>query len=123
MPAFFHAIKEQNISLADIKYLVITHYHPDHIFAKDKRVKYVLVDLDNAIIPTPGHSNDSVSLVLDEGIVTAGDLYPIESVPAYQDEVLNKSWRYLLGYGGKTVYYAHAKESNVEEKVIKKFIL
>lgn len=162
LPTFFRAIKEQNIPLADIKYLVITHYHPDHmglagefaelgiqlvvldiqreyvhfsdnIFEKDKRVNYVPVNLEKAlvitceesrdflkklnidgeIIPTPGHSDDSISLILDDGIAVVGDLYPIESVPAYNDEILNESWRRLFSYNLKTVYYGHAKESDV----------
>lgn len=171
LPSFFRAIKEQNMPLTDIKYLVITHYHPDHmglageltelgiqlvvldiqkeyvhfsdgIFEKDKRISYVPVNLEKAImisceesreflkkmnidgeiIPTPGHSDDSVSLVLNEGLAVVGDLYPIESVPAYNDEVLNESWRRLLSCNLKIVYYGHAKESNVEGKNINDYL-
>lgn len=31
LPAFFKEIKKSGIALTDIKYVVATHYHPDHI--------------------------------------------------------------------------------------------
>ena len=31
LPAFYKAIKEQEIKISDITYVLATHYHPDHI--------------------------------------------------------------------------------------------
>lgn len=31
LPNFFKAVKEANISISDITYVLATHYHPDHI--------------------------------------------------------------------------------------------
>ena len=31
LPAFYRAIKEQEIKISDITYVLATHYHPDHI--------------------------------------------------------------------------------------------
>lgn len=31
LPMFFRKIKDLGIKLSDIKYLLITHYHPDHM--------------------------------------------------------------------------------------------
>ncbi len=31
LPAFYRAIKEHDIKISDITYVVATHYHPDHI--------------------------------------------------------------------------------------------
>ena len=31
MPAFYKALKKSGISIADITYILATHYHPDHI--------------------------------------------------------------------------------------------
>lgn len=31
MPAFYKALKENDIAIADITYVLATHYHPDHI--------------------------------------------------------------------------------------------
>lgn len=31
LPAFYKALKENNVTLTDISYILATHYHPDHI--------------------------------------------------------------------------------------------
>ncbi|MBQ0098002.1 MAG: MBL fold metallo-hydrolase [Oscillospiraceae bacterium] len=31
LPAFYKAIKSAGINIADIKYVLATHYHPDHM--------------------------------------------------------------------------------------------
>ena len=31
LPAFYRALKADNIKISDISYVVATHYHPDHI--------------------------------------------------------------------------------------------
>ena len=31
LPAFYHALGEKNLRAQDINYLLITHYHPDHM--------------------------------------------------------------------------------------------
>ncbi len=59
------------------------------------------------ILATPGHSDDSVSLILDEGIAFTGDLprpLPLD------DEAMRKvaqSWALLRAHGVKTVYPGH----------------
>lgn len=40
------------------------------------------------IVATPGHSDDSMSLVLDEGIAFVGDLTP----PLASDDLVRQSW-------------------------------
>ncbi len=155
----YRCLKENDIVLSDIKYLVITHFHPDHmgiaqdlaelgmkiivfdtqkdyihfsdnIFEKDKRLSYKPIDDKNVlflsceesrlflaengiigeVISTPGHSEDSVSVILDEGIAIVGDLYPLYSVPAYNDNILEESWKRILERKLDIVYYGHAKE-------------
>ena len=48
LSGFYKAIKENNICLKDISYLVATHYHPDHIglfsVLKSLGVKLLLID-------------------------------------------------------------------------------
>ena len=31
MPAFYKELKKNNMTIADITYILVTHYHPDHI--------------------------------------------------------------------------------------------
>lgn len=160
LPLFYKEIKDKEILFSDIKYVLVTHYHPDHmglvselmelgvtliimdvqsdyihysdeIFSRDKRLNYNPINETKAtyvgceesrqflnnlgikgeIIHTPGHSDDSISFVLDEGIVIVGDLDPIDFVDAYEDnQLLKESWERILGYKPQTIYYSHANE-------------
>lgn len=59
------------------------------------------------IVHTPGHSDDSVSLVLDTGAVFTGDLtYPGLATDETADTVA-RSWRILRDRGATTVYGGH----------------
>lgn len=62
---------------------------------------------DGEIVCTPGHSEDSVSLVLDSGIAFTGDLSPLfdSSDPAYQ--VTAQSWQTLRALGVERIYPGH----------------
>jgi endoribonuclease LACTB2 len=60
------------------------------------------------IIHTPGHSDDSVTLIIDEGYAFTGDLHPILMLPA-DDAISRRSWdkinqhkitRIFPGHGG-----------------------
>lgn len=160
LTAFYRAIKEHNITIGDISYILATHYHPDHIglvselmkqevklllidtqishlhfadeiFKRDKRLKYEPINMDNSIIisskdsreflenmgiegeiiSTPSHSEDSISLILDNGICFVGDLEPIEYLDAYDNNVkLESDWKKVMSYNPKIIYYAHANE-------------
>lgn len=160
LPAFYRAIKEHDIKIGDISYLLATHYHPDHIglvselmkqgiklllidtqkphihfadeiFRRDKRLNYEPINADNSIIissknsreflgnmgiegeivSTPSHSEDSISLILDNGTCFVGDLEPIEYLDAYVHNVkLKNDWELVMSYNPKIIYYAHANE-------------
>ncbi len=160
LPAFYRAIKEHNIKISDINYVLATHYHPDHmgivselmkqgvklilidtqsqyvhfadeIFSRDKRLNYEPVNADNAIIIkcnesrdflydigikgeiicTTSHSNDSISLILDNGLCFVGDLEPMEYLDAYEgNAALKDDWHKVMSYNPKIIYYAHANE-------------
>lgn len=162
LPAFYKAIKDK-IKSEQIKYLLITHYHPDHmgiagelmglgiklllvdiqkdyihfadpIFAKEKNGRYTPISADQAviitcdesrdilkrigisgeIIYTPGHSDDSVSLVLDNGSAIVGDLYTWESALGYENPQVMDSWQLLKSKGVTRAYYGHANEQVIE---------
>ena len=160
LPAFYRAIKQHDIKISDITYVLATHYHPDHIglvselmkqgvklllldaqkpyvhfadeiFARDKRLDYEPINEDNAVIvsrkesrrfldnlgiageivSTPSHSEDSISLFLDNGISFVGDLEPIEYLDAYEENIeLKRDWETVMRFNPQIIYYAHANE-------------
>jgi glyoxylase-like metal-dependent hydrolase (beta-lactamase superfamily II) len=60
------------------------------------------------IVHTPGHSDDSVTLVLDTGVAFTGDL-TLETMVASEDaEVVARSWQSLRERGVTTIYGGHA---------------
>jgi ribonuclease/clavin/mitogillin len=59
------------------------------------------------IVHTPGHSDDSVSLLLDNGAVFTGDLTPPTAVWENDAAVVLASWRTLRERGARRVYPAH----------------
>ena len=163
LSAFYKAIKSKDIKIEDIQYLLITHYHPDHmglagelvdlgkklvvvdvqcdfihcsdnIFQREKhRIYKPIIDdklsvisckesrsfleklgINGEIIHTPGHSDDSISIILDEGIAIVGDLDPVDNVLAYnENNLLRNSWNKILSHNLKVVFYGHANERDV----------
>jgi glyoxylase-like metal-dependent hydrolase (beta-lactamase superfamily II) len=63
------------------------------------------IGLPGEILHTPGHSDDSVSLLLDDGSVFTGDLPP--EAYAFDNPVALDTWRLLRERGAKRVYPAH----------------
>lgn len=149
MGAFYKAIKRQGIRISDLKYILATHYHPDHcgligelqrqgvrlalmdeqadsihfpdhIFQRDG-IPFIPIDQKEAlmirctdsrnflrtlgiqgdIIPTPSHSKDSVSMILDSGECFVGDLQRREYDPGLDD------WKEIMKRNPKRIYYAH----------------
>ena len=158
--AFCHAMGEKGIPVRSIDYLLITHFHPDHmgiaqeianlgakiivtdvqqsflhasdeIFAKEKNSSFVpirdedvrivatsesrafLKDLgiDGEILYTPGHSDDSVSLYLDDGTIFVGDLNPLYELDLHRGTKIEETWQKILSLNPKTICYGHAKSA------------
>jgi endoribonuclease LACTB2 len=66
------------------------------------------IGIAGEILPTPGHSADSVSLLLDDGSAFTGDLTPLPY--AGQDDrgiVVATSWRLLRERGAARIYPGH----------------
>jgi endoribonuclease LACTB2 len=59
------------------------------------------------IIATPGHSDDSVTLILDEGLAFTGDLHLPEFATAEQMERTTASWAKIRRFHVHTIYPAH----------------
>ncbi len=171
---FYHELGAKGLRLSDIHYLLISHYHPDHmgiaqeianqgvkllvmesqvehihdadkVFGKDKRSTFVpIYDKDvtmltfaesrefllklgilGCIIPTPGHSEDSVSLILDREAAFVGDLYPLYELELHEEPGVKESWERIMSFRPKMVYYGHARTAvlqdaeNVQDKLCK----
>ena len=154
LPKLLACLKRKGLTLQDVPYLFVTHYHPDHAGLvqelKDKGIKHIVLEeqvpaipllkthvkpdsgyvdirvqdsfrltlaqsrawlknigLAGEMISTPGHSDDSISLVLDEGLAFTGDLlFPM----AGQDDavaILEQSWDRLRNLKVRTIYPGH----------------
>ena len=67
------------------------------------------IGIDGEIIPTPSHSPDSVSLILDDGDCFVGDLEPKEFIDGYEkNDGLKADWMRVMGFHPKRVFYVHA---------------
>ena len=114
LPAFYRAIKENNIKICDIDYVLATHYHPDHIglvselmkhgvklllmdiqcpyvhfadaiFSKDKRLNYEPIDSCKAIIIPVEESRDFLQKMGISGEVIVSDSHSEDSVSLILD--------------------------------------
>ena len=159
LPKFNAELKRKGVSLKEITYLMVTHFHPDHAGMvqelKNQGIKFILLECQVGFIPqltelfktkkypyveikqsdshilkiedsrkflasiglngeilyTPGHSDDSVTLILDEGYAFTGDLHP--SFMNIDHDVTRASWdkirqhkitRIFPGHGGSTTH-------------------
>jgi glyoxylase-like metal-dependent hydrolase (beta-lactamase superfamily II) len=149
-------LSQQDISVNEINYLVITHFHPDHagltqnlkdlgttLILHEYQVPYInklnllykknpkanfkditpnnnlvltesesrdflkSIGINGELISTPGHSDDSISLIIDECCAFTGDLPSIDVVELYDDIVIDDSWEMIRRHSIKTIYPGH----------------
>jgi glyoxylase-like metal-dependent hydrolase (beta-lactamase superfamily II) len=88
------------------------------IVLKDEEFSLLDFGIPGRIIPTPGHSSGSVSIVLETGDAFVGDLamnaIPLRRSPglpifAEDLQMVKNSWKLLIHNGVKQVYPAHGK--------------
>lgn len=124
-------LMKQGVKLLVIDTQCSQIHYSDEIYSRDKHLNYEPVDEKNAvvisfresreflknigiageIIPTTSHSEDSVSLILDNRICIVGDLEPIDYLDAYEENTALKSdWELIMSHNPKRIYYAHANE-------------
>ncbi len=79
----------------------------DIVLGSPNRAVLETLGVAGEILETPGHSDDSVSLVLDGGAVFTGDLTrPDMAIEAYLAAV-TASWRALLDRGATWIFPGH----------------
>lgn len=65
------------------------------------------IGIAGEIVPTPGHSADSVSLLLDTGAAFTGDLTPLALADQDTAGQVTASWRLLQARGATHIYPGH----------------
>lgn len=150
---FMRVLQRKGIALKDFKFLLVTHFHPDHAglvqdlkehglkfllpdcqvnfvstfgeYFKEKSFPYIeirqhdnillkledsrtflsAIGLNGEIIHTPGHSDDSVTLILDEGFAFTGDLHP--GFMNIDDDVTRQSWDKIRRHAIRQIFPGH----------------
>ena len=90
-------------------YTEITLHDNVNITFAESRDRLARIGIAGEIVPTPGHSDDSVSLVLDSGEAFTGDLTHPQMAGEDSLEIVRESWRRLRELGAVTVYPGHGK--------------
>jgi glyoxylase-like metal-dependent hydrolase (beta-lactamase superfamily II) len=88
-------------------YLEITTDDIDPITCDESRALLGEIGITGEIVHTPGHSDDSISLLLDDGSVFTGDLTHPAMIGMEDPEVVKTSWLTLLERGASRVYPGH----------------
>ncbi len=162
---FTAELKRYQIPLAGIRYVMITHHHPDHAgltqeiknasgarlvihekqipFLKDLAAFYqdqskgayvpIRIEKNDIILPpsnravlksigltgealeTPGHGDDSISLVLDGDLACTGDLTPPFLAGEENAAILRDSWARVLALDPQMIYPAHGNPVPAEQ--------
>jgi ribonuclease/clavin/mitogillin len=73
----------------------------------DSRDLLASLGIHGEFVHTPGHSDDSVSVLLDGGEVFTGDLTHPMFMTDDTADVVTQSWRTLRERGATTVYPGH----------------
>jgi ribonuclease/clavin/mitogillin len=79
------------------------------ISVSESRALLHRVDIAGEILHTPGHSEDSVSLLLDDGCVFTGDLTDPMMVGPEDPDVVHASWQLLKDRGARRLTEPIAK--------------
>jgi ribonuclease/clavin/mitogillin len=75
--------------------------------ASESRTLLHRLGIEGEVLHTPGHSDDSVSLLLDDGPVFTGDLTHPMMIGLENPDVVRSSWRMLEARGATLVYAGH----------------
>jgi glyoxylase-like metal-dependent hydrolase (beta-lactamase superfamily II) len=149
-------LNQHDISVNEINYLFITHFHPDHagltqnlkdlgtnLILHEDQVPYITklnllfkrnpkanfkdimssnnivltgednrsflksIGIDGELVTTPGHSDDSVSLIIDDSCAFTGDLPSLSLADTYDDLVIDDSWYMIQKHNVKMIYPGH----------------
>lgn len=96
------------------QYVDISLHDNVTISLAESRALLESIGIPGEILHTPGHSDDSVSLLLDDGSVFTGDLTPPAFISVEDPAVVSASWRLLQERGARRVYPGHSPIRQME---------
>jgi ribonuclease/clavin/mitogillin len=73
------------------------------------------IGIPGVILPTPGHSDDSVTLVLDSGEAFTGDLTPLIMAPDDPANLVRQSWGAIWAAGGRRIHPGHGPVGHLKD--------
>ena len=82
---------------------------------RDSRDFLASLGISGEVIHTPGHSEDSISVILDDGNAVVGDLTPYSALAAEDDETVLNSYQNILSRGVTQLHYGHMVSEKVRE--------
>ncbi len=88
-------------------YMEITTHDNVVISCAESRALLERIGIPGEIVHTPGHSDDSVSLLLDDGSVFTGDLTHPAFVGMEDAAIVAASWQLLRERGATRIYPGH----------------
>jgi glyoxylase-like metal-dependent hydrolase (beta-lactamase superfamily II) len=89
------------------QYVEITMHDNVTISFAESRSVLEGIGIAGEILPTPGHSDDSISLLLDDGSVFTGDLTRPAFIGVEDPAIVLASWQLLRERGAIRVYPGH----------------
>jgi len=95
-------------------YLEITLTDNATISFGESRALLAKIGIAGEILSTPGHSDDSVSLLLDDGSVFTGDLTPLALAVDEDKAAVATSWQLLRERGARRVYPGHGPIRSIQ---------
>lgn len=96
-------------------YLEVTPHDNVVLLCAESRPLLARIGIAGEILPTPGHSDDSVSLLLDDGAAFTGDLTTPQRIGYEAPPVVHRSWGLLRRRGARVVYPGHGPVQRIEE--------
>lgn len=108
-------IEEQSAAIPILKtwmkpsnnYVDITLNDNTHLTIAESRAFLRRIGIDGEIVLTPGHSDDSVTLVLDDGSAFTGDLTLPSMADGEAAERVRRSWELIQAKGANRIFPGH----------------
>ena len=110
------------VSRRTLKYSPVILNDKDFIVVGNNEDILKTIGVDGRIVYTPGHTYDSVSVILANGDAFVGDacmnflgFLHYRPIVISNSDLVFESWRQIINNGARTIYPAHGKPFAVKE--------